>query len=199
MFGGLSLVLATYALSQNITQEQESETQSSSTTEAIPSPAVHSQPQVIPHPTINSQPRPIDPFAELVPSSGANSQPQVIPSPTVHSQPQAIGSFTKEHICRATIAAIMGRDPRIIRVDNVNGEVVYTSYVRPDDGTHWANRCQVDQTTQSIVWAADGGRWRTDPLDERITYSVNGTTLTIVQQFSDGSASEDAFTLEQLS
>ena len=56
-----------------------------------------------------------------------------------------MGQFSEEKICRAAIAAIMGRDPQIINVDRVDSKIVYTSYIRPDDRSRWANRCRVDK------------------------------------------------------
>jgi hypothetical protein len=51
--------------------------------------------------------------------------------------------FSPQQVCRATIAALMGRDPAIIKVDRIEGEIVYVTYIRANDGTSWSNRCKI--------------------------------------------------------
>lgn len=104
--------------------------------------------------------------------------------------------FTDEQVCRATIGAIMGRDPKIIRVDQTRGDDIYVSYIRSDDLTEWYHRCRIDITR--VYWATASGRWRVDPRDEVITYATTPTTLTIHQKFNDGSSSTKSFTHAQL-
>jgi hypothetical protein len=78
----------------------------------------------------------------------------------------------------------MGRDPRIIRVDRTQGDTAYLSYVRPDDGKRWKYKCKLDGN--KIVWGADDGRWRTHPDDSVITYNARGSSLTVIERYSDG-------------
>lgn len=105
-------------------------------------------------------------------------------------------TFSHIQICRATIGAVTGRDPRIIKVDKVVVDDIYTHYIRNDDGTVWNNKCRVDITR--VYWATATGRWRVHPLDEVITYSVTPTTLTIHQKFGDDSSSVKSYTHAQL-
>ena len=106
---------------------------------------------------------------------------------------QASADVDVGRVCRAAIAAINGRDPAIIKVDKIEGGIAYVSYKRPDDGKKWKNRCRLEG--KKVIWAAvdlDGpgsgpGRWRNDPADEVITYSIDGDSITITQTFSDGS------------
>lgn len=104
--------------------------------------------------------------------------------------------FTPQQICRATVAAVMGRPPSIVQVDRTIGEVVYVTYLRPDDGTRWNNRCKFEGS--KVVWATDVGRWRTHPDEAEITFSANASTLTITEAYRDGSMSRKRFTREQL-
>ena len=92
----------------------------------------------------------------------------------------------KSEICRAAIAAIMGHEPRIIKVDKSADGVDYLSYIR-DDGTLWSYRCKI--SGNEIIWASDTGRWRTDSLDEKIVYKISEdhNVVTITQTFSDSS------------
>ena len=104
-------------------------------------------------------------------------------------------------VCRATIAALMGRDPQIIHVVRVGGGLAYTSYARPSDGSVWKNRCGVEG--DRVIWSTvdlDGpgtgpGRWRTHPLDETITYTIDGTQVSITITENDGSAIEKSYTV----
>lgn len=105
-------------------------------------------------------------------------------------------SFSGPQICKATIAMIMGRDPSIIRTDRVENGVVYLSYVRPDDGTRWTYRCRIDG--KRVLWGSVDGRWRDHPDDEVVTYAVRGGQLHIEERYSDGSANQESFSLEQL-
>lgn len=90
----------------------------------------------------------------------------------------------------------MGRDPKIIKVTKQDKGIVYLYYVRRDDGTKWSYRCKIEGS--KVVWASDTGRWRTDPLDERITYRINGKLLEIIQSYSDGSSTKESFKSSQI-
>jgi len=105
-------------------------------------------------------------------------------------------TFTEAHICKAGIGTLMGRDPKIIKVTKQDKGIVYLYYVRRDDGTKWSYRCKIESS--KVVWASDTGRWRTDPLDERITYHINGKLLEITQSYSDGSSTKESFKSSQI-
>ena len=105
-------------------------------------------------------------------------------------------TFSDQQICKAAVGAIMGRDPKIIAVTKNEAGVFYLHYIRADDGSKWAYRCKLEGN--KIIWASDTGRWRNDPMDERITYDINGENLAIVQTFTDGSASKKSFQAAEL-
>ncbi len=90
----------------------------------------------------------------------------------------------------------MGRDPKIIKVTKQDKGIVYLYYVRRDDSTKWSYRCKI--TGSKVVWASDTGRWRTDPLDEKITYHINGKLLEITQSYSDGTSTKESFKSSQI-
>jgi hypothetical protein len=52
----------------------------------------------------------------------------------------AAPSFEPEAICRTAIASIMGRNPKIVRVTRIAGDIVFLSYVRPIDNSVWDYR-----------------------------------------------------------
>jgi hypothetical protein len=98
---------------------------------------------------------------------------------------------SEEKICIAAIATIMGRSPSIISSKKKNG-VYYLNYTRKD-GTNWSYRCKTEGSR--VVWASETGRWRVDPLDEKILYQISpdGLTVMIVEIYSDGSESVKTF------
>lgn len=103
---------------------------------------------------------------------------------------------TNEHICKAGIAKIMGRDPKTMKVLRNEGGIVNLQYVRTNDGSHWSYRCRLDGSR--IMWASDTGRWRDDPRDEKVTYAVTADTVTVKEAFTDGSSTQQAFKASQL-
>lgn len=101
-------------------------------------------------------------------------------------------------VCRAAIAAVMGRDPSIIRVTANEGGIVDTRYTR-DDGTVWKNRCRVEPGR--VVWAAidvngpgtGAGRWRTE---DEITFTADGSQITVSQSMMGESLGTETYTIE---
>jgi hypothetical protein len=88
-------------------------------------------------------------------------------------------------VCKAAIAAIMGRDPAIISTKGPSGGIVHLEYIRPDDKTRWAYRCRLEGNR--VLWASPTGRWMDKDMDGKVTYSAGAQGVTIHQSFSDGS------------
>lgn len=99
--------------------------------------------------------------------------------------------FSKEDICKAAISSMMGHPVSIINHDGNSGDSIFVSYNRPNDGTHWAQRCIV--RTSEVIWGTKTGRWRIDALDSKITYKTKGDNLHITISHSDGSVSRKQF------
>ena len=113
------------------------------------------------------------------------------------SEPSTL--FSRAQICKATISALMGRDPSIIKVNSQAEGIVALSYIQPDDGTEWKTRCKIEE--QTVIWASDpDGRWRTDPIDSEIVFDIDtvNSRLEIQETFPDGSISENVFDPSQL-
>lgn len=104
--------------------------------------------------------------------------------------------FTKNKICKAGIAKIMGRDPAVIKIDRAKGETIYLSYIRQDDKTKWKYKCKLNGT--QILWGSDTGRWRTHAMDSKVRYKIKGTSITVTDTFSDGSSSKEVYTVENI-
>ena len=110
----------------------------------------------------------------------------------------AASSFEPEAICRTAIASIMGRDPKIVRVTRVAGDVLFLSYVRPLDNFVWDYRCKIQDNR--VVWASEPGRWREDPKDEKVFFEIvgDGRQLRIIEDHGDGSATKELFERDQI-
>jgi len=93
--------------------------------------------------------------------------------------------FTNIQLCKAAISVEMGKDPSIMKARG-NGDLVELQYIRDNDGTLWKYQCKIINGNQ-IMWRTAGddntpnrlGRWRDNPLDSTIMFSVSGNTLTI--------------------
>jgi hypothetical protein len=109
------------------------------------------------------------------------------------SAASAASSFEVEAICRTAIASIMGRDPKIMQVTRIAGDVLFLTYVRPMDNFVWTYRCRIEGNR--VVWATEPGRWRDDPKDGEVFFEVVGAgkQLRIIEKHGDGSSTKQLF------
>lgn len=111
-----------------------------------------------------------------------------------------IDGKTVAKICKAGIAAMMFKSPKIIKVDSVKAGVAHLWYIREDDQTKWSYRCKLEG--DRIIWASANpdstGRWRDHPLDEKIFYKNSKKEVTIMQKYSDGSSTEETYSTSSL-
>lgn len=105
--------------------------------------------------------------------------------------------FSKKQICRATIAAIMGHDVSIVRVDYAGTSQINLSYTRDSDGKKWAFKCRVSGSR--ISWGNADGRWRNHEYDSKISFADQGDKLLIIEDHGDGSKSRMTFSKDDLS
>jgi hypothetical protein len=110
----------------------------------------------------------------------------------------AAPSFEPEAICRTAIASIMDRDPKLVRVTRITGDVLFLSYVRPIDNFVWDYRCKIQGNR--VVWASEPGRWREDPKDDKVFFEIveGGKQLRIIEDHGDGSATNELFERDQI-
>jgi hypothetical protein len=116
----------------------------------------------------------------------------------VPAMADAAASFEPEAICRTALASIMGRDPKIVRVTLIAGDVLFLSYVRPIDNFVWDYRCKIQGNR--VVWASEPGRWREDPKDDKVFFEIvgGGKQLRIIEDHGDGSATKELFERDQI-
>jgi hypothetical protein len=106
--------------------------------------------------------------------------------------------YAPEAICRTAIASIMGRDPKIVRVTRIAGDILFLSYVRPIDNFVWDYRCKIQGNR--VIWASEPGRWREDPKDDKVFFEIlgGGKQLRIIEDHGDGSATKELFERDQI-
>jgi hypothetical protein len=106
--------------------------------------------------------------------------------------------FEPEAICRTAIASIMGRDPKLLQVTRVAGDILFLSYVRPIDNFVWDYRCKIQDNR--VVWASEPGRWREDPKDDKVFFEIvgDGKQLRIIEDHGDGSPTKELFERDQI-
>lgn len=98
-------------------------------------------------------------------------------------------------VCRATIAALMGRDPGIIRVTSNTPKHTDVRYTR-DDGKAWQQRCRVEPGR--VVWAGIDeagrvGRWRDE---DQITYNVEGDKVSVRISMDGELVNDETYTIQ---
>ena len=106
--------------------------------------------------------------------------------------------FEPEAICRAAIAAIKDRDPKLIKVALTRGDVFFLTYTRPIDSFVWTYRCRIEGSR--VVWADEPGRWRNDPKDDRISFEAidAGARLQIVATHRNGQSEKQLFERDKI-
>jgi hypothetical protein len=107
--------------------------------------------------------------------------------------------FEAEAICRAAIASITDRDPKIMQVTRTVGSVLFLTYVRPIDNFIWTYRCRIEGNR--VVWADEPGRWREDNLrDDKMYFEIvdAGKQLRIINNHDDGSSTRQIFDRDKI-
>ncbi|GGX76882.1 hypothetical protein GCM10007160_00030 [Litchfieldella qijiaojingensis] len=97
-------------------------------------------------------------------------------------------------LCKAGIATIMGRNPRIMNAQSA-GEITYISYTR-DDGNSYTYKCKIEGNR--IHWGNKVGRWRVHSADSKVFYQVAQGKVHVEDRFSDGSSSNKSFSFAEL-
>lgn len=90
--------------------------------------------------------------------------------------------FSDEQICKATISLLMMQKPSIMSAETSGDEVTVT-YEAPTDGAIYINKCKIDKSNKTIVWAAkwrgEWGAWTDSIYDPVISYSIKRKKLTV--------------------
>lgn len=120
--------------------------------------------------------------------------------PLVFTAPVQASEATVGQVCKAASAAMFGRDHKIMQLDKVEAGIAYVHYIRQNDGTRWAIKCKL--IGDQVMWASDNpdstGRWRDDPADSTVKYTIDGKKIIITELYSDGSSTTNSYPLKQL-
>ena len=118
--------------------------------------------------------------------------------PATGSLVAAAPLFEPEAICRAAIASIKDRDPKLIKVALIRDDVFFLTYTRPIDSYVWTYRCRIEGSR--VVWADEPGRWRNDPKDDKISFEAidAGAHLQITVTQRNGLANKQLFDREKV-
>jgi len=87
-------------------------------------------------------------------------------------------------VCRATIATIVNQHLEEVVFDSERDGSIIVAYTRKGDSKLGRSKCKISGS--SVMWGSEPGRWREHPLDEKVSFRVEGSTLVIQQRFSDG-------------
>ena len=118
--------------------------------------------------------------------------------PTTGSLVAAAPLFEPEAICRAAIASIKDRDPKLIKVSLIRDGVFFLTYARPIDSFVWTYRCRIEGNR--VVWADEPGRWRNEPKDDKISFEAidAGAHLQIIATHRNGLTKKQLFDREKV-
>jgi hypothetical protein len=113
--------------------------------------------------------------------------------PTTGSFVAAAPLFEPEAICRAVIASVKDRDPKLIKVALIRDDVFFLTYTRPIDSFVWTYRCRIEGSR--VVWADEPGRWRNEPKDDKISFEATdaGAHLQIIVTRRNGLTNKQIF------
>lgn len=115
------------------------------------------------------------------------AKPEISTNPGIFSAPQ---------ICKAGIAAIMGRDPGTMITQPISNGVYQVAYMRSDDGKRFTYKCKIERNR--ILWGNIDGRWRNHSADSMVTYMVDGDRIIVTDNFGGGSALKKQYSLSQI-
>jgi hypothetical protein len=106
--------------------------------------------------------------------------------------------YEPEAICRTAIAAIKDRDPKLVKVALIRGDVYFLTYTRPIDSFVWTYRCRIEGSR--VVWADEPGRWRNDPKDDKISFEAidAGARLQIIATHRNGQSEKQLFDRDKI-
>jgi len=120
---------------------------------------------------------------------------------TAENAAQAEPRISKE-VCQAALKSILSYSAfgKYLRSYGEGGKIIHV--FRSPDALDSTYKCYVNG--DRVMWGVHkaptitAGRWRNHPADERIRYEVKGNRVVIIQEYSDGSQSEDIYDLSLL-
>lgn len=122
------------------------------------------------------------------------------PAPNLHPDPLPVPLTTEQtlNVCKAGVAILMGRDPKIMRAMPLTDGLTRIEYRRQSDRKLWKSDCRVEGNrviTRGVdQFGNDGpGRWRDGLEDEVITFKIDGDNVTVHDDYGDGSSDDRTY------
>ena len=116
-------------------------------------------------------------------------------APAADSVDQNSTFFTESQICQSIISTVIDRDPKTMRTEKVDDNIVTVLFIRPEDGQKWRYQCQLDGL--HARWWSEGETWQQAQDNSEITYTTLRDKLYIVETFKNGSINSRTFKLGQ--
>lgn len=122
------------------------------------------------------------------------------PTPSLHVDPSPVPLTATQtaNVCKAGVATLMGRDPKTMKAKPLPDQLTRIEYRRSSDRKLWKFDCRIDGNKVIMrgfdQFGNDGpGRWRDGPDDETITFVVDGDTVTVHDDYGDGSSDDRTY------
>lgn len=123
------------------------------------------------------------------PDSAAKSvTDRTTPSTARQATVEPVTAEQAASICKKAMAVLFGQSMDIMKAEQQPGDIIRISYRRASDRTLWTNDCRLDGNR--IMWrsvdATPGsgpGRWRDDPADGLLSYTINGNDIEVVETY----------------
>lgn len=112
------------------------------------------------------------------------------PAPAASAAPVALSETMIADVCRAGVGAVYGQPGADVVVLNRAGGMITVGWRAPVDGGQLTAECRVEG--DRVLWrpldrpVAGENRWMDQPGDPVVTYSLDGSTLTVSQSLPDG-------------
>jgi hypothetical protein len=122
----------------------------------------------------------------------AASQTGAGPSAT----PVTLSEDVMADVCRAGVGAVYGQPGADVTVLNRAGGVITVGWRAPVDGGQLTAECRIEGNR--VLWrpldrpVAGENRWMDQPGDPVVSYSLDGSTLTVSQSLPDGTTTTTA-------
>ncbi|WP_367916332.1 hypothetical protein [Leadbetterella sp. DM7] len=100
-------------------------------------------------------------------------------------------SEEEKEISRFVVSTLYDKKPSLVRVIS-DGGIYHASYIN-SEGERRSTKIQF--IGNNIRWGNSEGRWRDHPLDEQLSYEINGKKVFIKITYSSGEESTDEYQL----
>lgn len=128
------------------------------------------------------------------PAVGAPAAPKTAAGPS--ATPVTLSEAMMGTACRAGVGAVYGQPGADVAVLNRAGGLITVGWRAPVDGGQLTAECRIDGNR--VLWrpldrpVAGENRWMDQPGDPVVTYSLDGSTLTVSQSLPDGTTTTTA-------